>query len=128
VKKKIANMWITALRSGEYTQGYRALCRVDHNNNSKSYCCLGVLCDLYQKNQTKNKKKKLSVKPETTGSTVIAFDSNSGVLPQAVQNWAGMSSFNGHIPGGGPNLVKMNDNGKTFIEISDQIEKHYKEL
>jgi hypothetical protein len=128
MKKKIANMWITALRSGEYTQGYRALCRV--YNGSKTYCCLGVLCDLYQKNQTKNKKKKLSVKTVTTDSfeSVIVFGGNAGVLPIAVQNWAGMSSYSGRIPFGGPNLVKMNDNRKTFIEIADHIEKHYKEL
>jgi hypothetical protein len=125
MKKKIANMWITALRSGEYTQGCRALCRVV--GGSKTYCCLGVLCDLYQKNQTKNKKKKLIVKPETTGASVIVFNNKSGVLPIAVQNWAGMSSFRGTFFSG-PDLVKMNDNGKTFIEIADHIEKHYKEL
>ncbi len=129
MKKKIANMWVDALRSGEYTQGYRALCRVNHNDGSKTYCCLGVLCDLYQKNQTKNKKKKLSVKPDTTGSTVIAFDGNSGVLPKAVQNWAKMSSCNGEIYASyGPNLVKMNDNCRSFIEIADHIKKFYKEL
>jgi hypothetical protein len=131
MKKKIANMWVNALRSDEYTQGCRALCRVDDNNGSKAYCCLGVLCDLYQKNQTKNKKKKLCVKPETTGSfeSVIAFAGNSGVLPSEVLNWAGMSSCNGKIYASyGPSLVTMNDNGKTFIEIADYIEKFYKEL
>jgi hypothetical protein len=127
MKKKIANMWVDALRSGEYTQGCRALCRV--YTNSKAYCCLGVLCDLYQKNQTKNKKKKLSVKPETTGSNVISFSGNGGVLPKAVQDWAGMSSSSGEIYASySPNLVKMNDNGKTFIEIANHIEKFYKEL
>ncbi len=129
MKKKIANMWVDALRSGEYTQGYRALCRVDNNDGSKTYCCLGVLCDLYQKNQTKNKKKKLSVKTDTTGSTVISFNNNSGVLPSAVQNWAGMSSCNGQIyAGDDPDLVKMNDNCRSFIQIANHIEEFYKEL
>ncbi len=128
MKKKIANMWVDALRSGEYTQGYRALCRVDNNDGSKTYCCLGVLCDLYQKNQTKNKKKKLSVKPETTGSNVISFSGKGGVLPKAVQDWAGMFSSKGHIPGGGLNLVYMNDNYWSFIEIANHIEEFYKEL
>lgn len=127
MKKKIADMWVQALRSGGYKQGRAALCRV-YADGSKAYCCLGVLCDLYQKNQTKNKKKKLSVKAEVTGSFII-FNGNGGVLPNAVKNWAGMSSFDGQIYASyDPNLVRMNDNGKTFIQIADHIERFYKEL
>ena len=34
--------WVAALRSGEYKQGYGRL----FSPREKSYCCLGVLCDV----------------------------------------------------------------------------------
>jgi len=37
---EIKQMWIDALRSGDFKKGYRQLCR----NNQ--YCCLGVLCEI----------------------------------------------------------------------------------
>lgn len=33
--------WVSALRSGTYSQGHRRLRRLE------SFCCLGVLCDLF---------------------------------------------------------------------------------
>lgn len=34
--------WVAALRSGKYKQGYGAL-----RPTEDTYCCLGVLCDIY---------------------------------------------------------------------------------
>lgn len=36
--------WVAALNSGDYTQGY---CRLSNDDNT--FCCLGVLCDIVQK-------------------------------------------------------------------------------
>ena len=41
----IKEKWVAALRSGEYTQGHGKL----YNPPENTYCCLGVLCDLYAK-------------------------------------------------------------------------------
>lgn len=42
MNQKIAERWADALRSGQYEQGSGYLHKVDG-----SYCCLGVLCELY---------------------------------------------------------------------------------
>jgi len=40
-------IWIQALRSGNYEQTYEQLKSIDNLNDNKcSYCCLGVLCEL----------------------------------------------------------------------------------
>ena len=40
---EIKQKWVNALRSGEYEQGSEKL------YSGRGYCCLGVLCDLYSK-------------------------------------------------------------------------------
>lgn len=45
MNKKIKEDWVKALRSGEYAQGKGEL----HNKEDNTFCCLGVLCDLYLK-------------------------------------------------------------------------------
>lgn len=43
MNKEIKKRWVEALRSGKYIQGQNYLLSND------TYCCLGVLCDLYVK-------------------------------------------------------------------------------
>ena len=42
--KELKQAWVTALRSGEYKQGYGGF-----KSNNETYCCLGVLCDVLAK-------------------------------------------------------------------------------
>jgi hypothetical protein len=42
VKRELRDKWVTALRSGEYLQGYAML----HDPDTNRYCCLGVLVDI----------------------------------------------------------------------------------
>lgn len=44
-KKEIREMWFEALESGNYKQGISRLNRTD-TDQSKTFCCLGVLGDL----------------------------------------------------------------------------------
>lgn len=37
--------WVAALRSGEYKQGQARMKRI-HEDDTASYCCLGVLCEI----------------------------------------------------------------------------------
>ena len=41
----VKKIWLKALRSGEYKQAKRAMCRVD-GEGAYSFCCLGVLADV----------------------------------------------------------------------------------
>jgi hypothetical protein len=38
--------WVSALRSGKYEQG-RGMLRHKNDNGLDCFCCLGVLCDIY---------------------------------------------------------------------------------
>lgn len=47
-QRKARRLWVKALRSGEYKQGYGYL---HYKRGGKDkFCCLGVLCDLAVKN------------------------------------------------------------------------------
>lgn len=88
MKTEIMEIWTAALESGEYKKTKGQL-----KKGQKSFCCLGVLCDLYHK--------------ETgTGNWIYArgdephfddgvSDGSSGILPMAVKEWAGMYSREG---------------------------------
>jgi hypothetical protein len=75
----IKEKWVAALRSGEYKQG---TCQL---RNGSTFCCLGVLCDLYIKGH-----------PEV-GWSLGGCDSipnhiveYRGNLPNEVKEWAGL--------------------------------------
>lgn len=42
---ELQQRWASALRSGNYTQTTGTMKRI-HSDNSSSYCCLGVLCEI----------------------------------------------------------------------------------
>lgn len=91
--EQIKKQWVEALRSGKYKQGKKCL-----RSESDTYCCLGVLCDIKQKDIWKN---------------AISFES----MPRAnILDWAKLD-VNTAI-----NLAKKNDNGASFEEIADWIE------
>jgi hypothetical protein len=114
MKPEIKRLWLTALRSGLYRQGEGAL------NNNQFFCCLGVLCDVYQK-QTgdgawiNNNEVGLTFSSEEAGS--------HSILPKFVQIWAGMSDENPIIEGD-KSLAEYNDDGVGFEDIADLIENN----
>lgn len=104
VKKK----WLQALRSGEYEQGFYFLYKDD------SFCCLGVLCDLYL---TEHKKKW-----DKINNPIKTIDEEKKLLPESVIKWAGLQEkspklFNGN------SLISINDDRRLkFDQIADLIE------
>lgn len=44
-RKELIELWVAALRSGNYKQGLGQL-----RSFNDEYCCLGVLCEVYQQN------------------------------------------------------------------------------
>jgi hypothetical protein len=125
MNKPIGDMWAAALKSGEYTQGKGYLC--SESNGNKRFCCLGVLCDLYNKHNP----------PMAMGSIedgdgiekAILFDGCSGNLPEDVIKWSGMSSENGTRGFLKPSLIVLNDTSLySFMDIASVIEEEWAQL
>ncbi len=70
--------WLNALRSGKYKQGTRAL------RSKDKYCCLGVLSDLYAKENGKRWK-------HNRLNDVWLMEEENGILPRPVLEWAGLT-------------------------------------
>jgi hypothetical protein len=128
MKKEVANLWIKALRSGKYKQGVCAL----HTSDNK-YCCLGVLCDLYDKDRKAKKKKSIKIsKPKYNGNKnqhCYRYGDEYDFLPTVIKRWAGMKSKKGslEIDGSYFDLSILNDGDsylgrKNFKEIAQIIE------
>lgn len=128
MKEEIKTKWLTALRSGEYEQGKHRLVTKNYDTDTYTYCCLGVLCDLAAKEGV--------VKRKAGGFSHPVYNDHSNiVLPNAVQRWAGIedTTLNDESSYGSAPLVEIdgeyaalsdwNDNGKTFSEIAEGIEK-----
>jgi hypothetical protein len=99
---QIKQKWVSALLSGEYQQTQNRL-RTDNG-----FCCLGVLCDLYGKEN--------NVEWELGCGNLYQFQGNYGTLPSSVVEWSSLEDR-------GTTLIVLNDSGKTFEEIADIIEE-----
>jgi len=107
---KIKQKWLNALRSGEYQQTQERLRKED------GFCCLGVLCDLYIKEN--------NVEWEINEDDMYRYEKHFTVLPPSVVGWAGVEDSNPYVNGGIGTLSGLNDKGFTFNEIADLIEEH----
>lgn len=117
MNEDVKRQWISALRSGEYKQGYQ---RLERNGE---FCCLGVLCDLAVKAGVVER-----VHGEY-GHGVVGFarpgdpeGPNASTPPWAVVKWAGMVSDSDSLEM--RSLINLNDiKGLSFEEIADVIEE-----
>jgi hypothetical protein len=124
MKEHVKNLWVDALQSGKYKQSK------NHLKTDNGYCCLGVLCDVYAKNQ-----KKKGFSTETNLSNAYAFpdgkNEETKVLPDRVVKWSGMNSTEGHVVDisyGKTLLSILNDDGQSFDEIVNVIERNWEKL
>jgi len=108
---QIKQKWVSALRSGEYQQTQKRLRTED------GFCCLGVLCDLYIKENN------VEWNLANDGHT-YEFQDNKSILPSSVMEWAGVERHNPDINNGTETLAGLNDTGCTFEQIADLIEEH----
>lgn len=120
----IKKLWIKALRSGKYKQTRNSL------KDTDGYCCLGVLTDLYIKDQNAQGKKccwvasteEIRMKLKGADDKVMG-----GILPKIVSRWAGLREIrNPWVEAGkraGDSCTEMNDVRKyPFKKIADLIE------
>lgn len=96
----LKQQWMTALRSGEYLQGTGSLKYGD------KYCCLGVLCSVMEVSMNKRQT-----------SFYYNGERMDVCLSIDLQQDIGMTGENQS------KLANMNDEGRSFLEIADYIEK-----
>ena len=109
MKKRIKNKWVKALRSGEYNQCAGKL--VTERCLGDSFCCLGVLTNLYVEEKGNAKEAWYPI----------------GTLSEVVMKWADMKSKGGQFRGS--TLIHLNDTERySFKEIATVIEDNWEEL
>lgn len=109
MNKTIRDEWVARLRSGEYEQGRGNLRYED------KFCCLGVLCDLAADHG-------IIPKERRDTRNYYKITNPSALLPSPVYRWAEVSMV-GEYAGG--SVARDNDEGKTFAEIADIIERNF---
>lgn len=130
MRKGIAEKWVAALRSGEYEQTTGFLQTKD------GYCCLGVLCDLHQRETGDGEWLPLGIgdAPHTQ-----CYRDDLGVdgeyrPPPGVREWADMEDdpcVLARHPDGSverEELVSLNDDGFSFAQLADLIEEQWESL
>jgi hypothetical protein len=94
--------WLAALRDGSYRQAMGKL------HASGGYCCLGVLCDLVDNTKWEDN--------PTTGCK--EYDRKIYMPPQPLLEQVGLHEDVTD------RVSKMNDDGSSFAEIADYLERH----
>ena len=115
MKAKIKKMWVAALRSGEYSQTSEQLRSI-----SGGFCCLGVLCDIYNNEHKRNYWEMCNIYEED-----YYFMGEWQFLPPKVWKWAGLSTSNPEVLVHNTEkpLAVLNDDLKLdFNQMADLIE------
>lgn len=114
MKPTIKKRWLKALRSGEYKQARETL--MDHRPPSKggrSFCCLGVLCDLHSQ---------LSSSPDwKIGPDGYEYCGDASELPNKVANWAGLEL------NGDPN-IKITMKDARELDLPEELKSEVMKL
>lgn len=97
LKKIYKAKWIRALRSGKYKQAQEIL----YDPKTRGYCCLGVAKRIF-------KLKKYTCKNEVSDEVLSAKSLEQMRLTDKEQR----------------TLASMNDEGRTFEQIANYIQKH----
>src|SRR6476620_1710498 len=134
MNQEIKQQWLQSLRNGEYIQGAGHL-RNPQEGAPSTFCCLGVLCDLYHKSHID------SSKWEESTFIIHPLEGelrslSSYYLPKRIIKWAGFTSEeladhassstdvwvkDEKAPSGRRTLASLNDMGTTFQDIADHI-------
>lgn len=143
MKSEVVEKWVSALRGGKFNQAKHVLNRIEENDGTvlESFCCMGVLCKLYEE-ENGSLDHEIDLVSTVGKKSCVArkYDGQSHVLPSAVLRWAGMNDCLGdlsEVPKDlldpiknkyvsearfNNSLVDFNDRGATFEELADVIE------
>jgi len=128
MKRSVARKWVKALESGEYRQVKGAL--KDKVGNKKcGYCCLGVLCDIYSE-ETGKGKFKVGRNADDRAFVLKDGTRESGSLPAAVREWAGMTDSAGKLAETVEVQNEFGDTvfGRTLIDLNDDLNFNFKKI
>jgi len=122
MKKEVKDLWVEALKSGEYIQGHQYL------NIDNSFCCLGVLCEVAIKSG-------LALEKTFGGGYYVYGEDSYNMLPQKVMEWAGMRSRAGEFSSSSlyrhpkNSLWALNDVQRySFEQLAAVIEESWEQL
>jgi hypothetical protein len=126
---EIKQLWIDALRSGQYKQGRGKL--KTETDGVCYYCCLGVLCELYQKEHPQTEIYEEKIYKEEPNKKICYFGGSCSYLPQEVANWAELTSRDPSLKGMNGLGVSCSSSasdwndlaGVAFSAIADMVEK-----
>lgn len=104
MNQEIKEKWLKALRSGKYKQGKYYL-----RNNKNEFCCLGVLCNLVDPKEWDDEPVDYFSYDNMKSFPGVRFFDSIDVDADEEKH---MSEF-----------ASMNDEGKSFKEIADVIER-----
>ena len=102
--------WIDALRSGKYNQ-VKGTLKGQQPDGTIGYCCLGVFAEINGKEL-----KVEEIYQDCDGETFVVEEGPTGIYNFCREN------IPGFVVGDG---ISMNDDGRTFEEIADMIEKEW---
>lgn len=107
-QENLIKKWVAALKSGEYKQDTGQLC------SDNGYCCLGVLCDIYDKEDDQP----------------IDWEGGDYYLPQDLQDIIGLKDEDGKVilEDETTSLVELNDEYRSFEFIAEVIENNKDQL
>ncbi len=120
---EVKKQWLEALRSGNYQQCQERLCtNSTPENEQRSYCCLGVLCDIAAKQGIGK-----WGTPHDGAYSVHFLDTHEdhslSYPPTEVSRWAGLENNDPMIDD--ECLSSYNDkHSYSFKQIADLIEKN----
>ena len=118
----IRQLWLDALRSGQYSQGKGFLKRGEEGGPAK-HCCFGVLAELCSDRNVGPRFERTETGVSAYVSSTTGFDNSS--IPDAVHlELVGMhKTDNGKTAG---EFMYWNDEGMPFEIIADRLETYFK--
>lgn len=134
MRKEVMTKWVKALRSGKFKQGAGTL-KQYNSKGQPQHCCLGVLCELYNSEMKKSKKKTIPEKIYDNDMDFSfgysRFGGSKEDLPREVMKWSGIENSLGQFnlsDNHYETLADLNDLGRKFKTIADIIEKNWETL
>lgn len=121
VNKDRVQLWLDALRSGEYGQCASRLRGFDQETGqpNNDYCCLGVATKVYIDNAgLEGEKLEYAQGQLDTGALLSQEVSAWYGFPQTYDHWF----VDSPLVNSNDSLASLNDTGSTFEEIATQIE------
>jgi hypothetical protein len=126
MNRELVEKWVAALRSGDYQQTVGKLGR-DYNGE-RSYCCLGVLCELAAKEEL--------IPEATVSNDTVFYNHNVTMPPEELDGVLDGEPFTWNVktpeglreehPRQTISLVDLNDTFYySFNQIADLIETTY---